>query len=320
MDMLNIFTPNNHNGDGKVAEVVNGSGKEKKVNYQTYVDPTGELDSKKLGWGIWYVEHRLLLYRILLIGLIVLSAIFWLFSLWKLGDYLIFGYAADQRLHQNLSRFSNYTLSQPHFAPAPVSIVSTQILPGGKDKYDAVAEIINPNDHWLVKFNYYFIVGGARTQTQTTFLLPNEDRLVGTLGLTDAQEATLILENITWTRISAHTVPNPKTWQADRLNFEVTDFGFNALQTTESPNAHAITFTFTNNSPFNYVNPKFYVGLYSQDSLVGVLPLQLPSFNSLEVKKIDLRSFVSSLSVDSVKVFPMINVYDPAVYLPPAAK
>jgi len=59
MDMLNIFTPNNHNGDGKVAEVVNGSGKEKKVNYQTYVDPTGELDSKKLGWGIWYVEHRL---------------------------------------------------------------------------------------------------------------------------------------------------------------------------------------------------------------------------------------------------------------------
>jgi len=318
--MLNIFTPNSHDSDGKVAEVVNGNSKEKKVDFRTYVDPTGEMGSKELGRGIWYVEHRLLLYRILLIGLVALSAIFWLFSLWKLGDYLIFGYSADQLLYQNLSRSNNYTLSQAHFAPAQVSIVSTQILPGGKDKYDAISEIINPNDHWLVKFDYYFVVGGVRTETQTSFLLPDEDRLIGALGLTDAQEATLILDNVTWTRISAHTVPNPKTWQADRLNFEVTEFGFNNLQTTEAPNAHTITFTFTNNSPFNYVNPKFYVGLYSQDSLVGVLPLQLPSFNSLEVKKVDLRNFVSSLSVDSVKVFPMINVYDPAVYLPPAEK
>ncbi len=318
--MLNIYTPNNHNGESPAAKALNGkkNGKEKKADFRTYIDPTGELDSKKLGWGIWYVEHRLTLYRVLLISLIALSAVFWLFSLWKWGNYLIFGLTADQRLGQELSRFNNYTLAQPHFAPAPISVISTQVLPGGKDKYDVVAEVINPNDHWLARFDYYFIVGSEKTPAQTSFLLPDEARLVGILGLSSAQAATLVLENVAWTRISGHTVPNPKAWQADRLNFAVSDFGFNSLQTVEAPHANTITFSFTNNSPFNYVEPKFIAGLYQGDTLVGVLPLQLPVFNSLETKKIDLRSFVPNLGVDSLKVFPLINVYDQAVYLPPA--
>jgi hypothetical protein len=47
-----------------------------------------------------------------------------------------------------------------------------------------------------------------------------------------------------------------------------------------------------------------------------MLPFHLERINSLETKKIDLRSFVPNLAVTGVAVYPLINIYDATVYAP----
>jgi len=316
--MLNLYNANNHSAP--LPSTPSGAPKNGKKNFERYESPGGEFTGKELRAGFWYVKHRLLLYRLLVWGLLAFAAINWGFSLWRWGDYLIFGLSADRKLEQNLSRFFDYTVIHEHYSPQPLQVLGTQVLNGGVDKYDAVAEVANGNSRWLARFDYFFSVGGENTPKQSGWVLPGEEKPLVFLGLKSASypgDAVLVLENISWSRVSNHSVPDTKRWQEERLNFSTSDFSFTRPETAEGISAHAVRFKLANNSPYGYVQPKFYVGLFLDQSMVGILPLELDSLRSLEIKNIDLRSFAQNLSVNDVKIFPLINPYDPAAYLPP---
>lgn len=311
--MLNLYNINNHNGS-TTAPPTNQA--KKKVNIAKYEDPTNEFGAKEFKYGTWYIKHRLILYKTLIGFLIGISAIFWLFSLWKWGVYIL-DYNKTQQLQQSLSGSVNYTGIHSHFSAQPLQVISSQVLPSGQNKYAAMAQVINPNGRFLIFFDYYFVVGGQNTPVQKTFLLPGESRPLSYLGVENAGGADLILENITWQRISAHDVVNTKDWQAYRLNFAVSDFVFLKSLAQEGNNADAVQFKLTNNSPYSYVNPDFYVVLSSSGGMVGILPLHLDSIKSLETKSIDLRSLAPGLYVSDIAVYPIINVYDSSAYLSP---
>ena len=195
------------------------------------------------------------------------------------------------------------------------------MFPGGVDKYDAVADVANPNERFFVSFRYYFIVDGKNTPAQNGFLLPGENKPLAYLGIESSavpREATIVFEELQWRRISARTIADVRAWQENRLNFSVENFVFTPRNTVEGGgDTHRIQFSIINNSPYSYVEPQFYVALLSQDALVGILPLRLDSLESLEKKQIDLRSFVPNLTVDGVKVYPLIDIYASAAYLQP---
>lgn len=319
--MLNIYNPNNHDGDKTAPIVKNGvvspSGTSaKKTDFAKYEDPTQEFTSQELKWSFWYVKHKALLYKILVISLISINVVFILFGLWKWADYLL-GLQDAGRVQNSLSAAINYTGIQAHFSAQPIQAINTQILFSREDKYDAVAELINPNSKFLAKFSYYFIVDGEKTPIQKTFLLPGESRLVAYLGIKGGfgSTPTIVLENIEYQRISAHKITDTIGWQAYRLNFQVSDFVFLKSLAQEGVNTDAIQFKLTNASPYSYAGVDFYVALLQNGQMVGILPLHLDSINSLETKNIDLRNFVSGLSVTEIALYPIINVYDDAVYL-----
>lgn len=318
--MLNIYNPNNHNGDKTAAAAKNGAANPdgtaaKKTDFTKYEDPTKEFTSQELKWSFWYVKHKALLYKILLISLITINAIFILFSLWQWGSYLL-GLGDARRLESNLAASIDYTGIHPHFSAQPIQAVNTQIFSSRENKYDAVAELINPNNRFLAKFSYYFIVGSEKTPAQKTFLLPGESRLVAYLGIRDGAAAVpvIVLENVTYQRISAHEIPDTASWQDYRLNFQVSDFIFLKSLAQEGQNTDAVQFKLTNASPYSYVAVDFFVALLQNGQMVGILPLHLDSINSLETKNIDLRNFASGLSVTEIALYPIINVYDEAVY------
>lgn len=310
--MLNLYNINNHNGSTTSPPT---NQVKKKVDITKYEDPTHELDSKEFKYGVWYVKHRLFLYKLLVGSLIGLGGIFWLFSLWNWGIYIL-DYSKTQQMLLSLSSSINYTGLHPHVSAQPIQVISSQVLPSGQNKYAAVATVINPNNRFLTFFDYYFVVNGQNTPVQKTFLLPDESRPLSYLGVENSGSADLVLENITWQRISAHEVVNTKDWQAYRLNFAVSDFLFLKSLAQEGNNADAVQFKLTNNSPYSYVNPDFYVVLLQNDGVVGILPLHLDSIKSLETKSIDLRSLAPGLYVSDIAVYPIINVYDNSVYLP----
>ena len=317
--MLNIYNPNNHPGAAPLNGATPG-----KPNNQTskpasskYEDPTQEFTSQELKWGFWYVKHKALLYRVLLIGLIAVNSVFIIFGLWQWGSYLL-GIPDSQRVQTSLSTAINYTGIHPRYSAQPIQAISTQIFSSRENTFDAVADLINPNNRFLASFDYYFVIGGVKTQTQKTFLMPGESRLAAHLGIADGAGSSpvIVLENIKYERVSAHEIPDTISWQAYRLNFQVSDFVFLKSLAQEGTNTDALQFKLTNSSPYSYVNTDFYVGLLQNGQMVGILPLHLDSINSLETKNIDLRNFAPGLSVTEIALYPIINVYDDEVYAP----
>lgn len=316
--MLNIYNANNHNNPtGKDLAAVKGGAR--KSGFEKYQDPTGEFPGWELKFGFWYAKNRLLLYKLLVGFLVVFSAVTILFGLWQWGSYLIFGLTDDALLRKNLSSPVDYTVIHPRYSPAPLQILDTQILPGGVNKSDLVTEVVNPNERFVAEFDFYFVVGENKTPVARALLLPGEGRPVATLGFEGALPgADFVLENVVWLRISNHRVADTKAWQEERLNFMVSDFSFTrAGGLPEAPTAHAIRFKLANDSAYSFVQPSFYAGLLEGETLVGILPLKLDELKSRETKEIDLRSFTENLSVDGVKIFPLINIYDRGVYLAP---
>ena len=288
--------------------------------YSSYVDTSGELGSKELGYGMWWVSHKADIFRIVVFLLAICSAVLWAFSLWKGSVYGWYLFSKEPKLVAEIKKVPNFTQLYPRFSPTPLQVVDTTVVPGGVDKYDLVAEVANTNQWFIADFDYYFQVGSTTTSLNHATLIPGEERPVAYLGFdgSASDSATaLIITNVRWKRISNKIVPSPAVYQSNRLQFQVTDFAFIRAEANPGVTAHTIKFNLTNNSPFPYKNPLFYVGLYVSDALVGIAPLELSDFKSLETRAIDVRSFVQNLNVTDIKVFPRINVYDPNVYVKP---
>lgn len=310
--MLNMYNVNNQNGQHEMPAAKNGQVK-KAGDFNKYDDPNKEFSAKQLRWSVWYVRNRLFLYRLATGLLIGVSVILWLFSIYKWAMFAL-DWKADQATFQSLSASVNYTGIHAHFAAQPVQVLNAGLYAGGPEKYDAIAEVFNPNERFLAKFDYYFVVNDVKSAPRSTFLLPGENRPLAELGLATNGSASLGFENISWKRISAHQIKNTKDFQAYRLYFSVSEFVFLKNLAQEGRNTDAVQFKFTNNSPFSFKDANFYVALLQNGGMVGILPLKLDTFMSLETKNIDLRSLVTGLQVTDIAVYPIINVYDEGVY------
>ncbi|MBU1613376.1 hypothetical protein KKC87_03015, partial [Patescibacteria group bacterium] len=308
--MLNLYNANNHNGNGidkgSVRVPLNKNGK--KANFEKYQDPSGDFPASAFKWSFWYIKNRVLLFKILIGTLIGLSVIFWSLSLWKWGDYLIFGLPEMQNLSRESATFIDYTGLHPAFTAQPLQVIGTQVHSGSAGKIDAVAEMTNPNSKFIVYFDYYFVFGAEKTPAQKGFLLAGESRPIVQLGLDGAVysgSASLTLENISWRRISGHEALDPSAWQKERLNFVVSDFQYLSRGSALAGDSSAVQFKLKNDSAYGYASPKFLIGLFQNQSLVGVVPYELDAFVAQETREIDARNFSPSLNVNEAVVYPL---------------
>jgi hypothetical protein len=291
----------------------------KKADFRKYKDPTDEFNSKELQYSIWYVQHKVLIYRLCIFSLVIINIFFLLLAGVQWTVYIA-GIPAASQLEIEAARAPNYTVFDQQFSPQPLQVNQTNIFSGGINKYDIVSEVVNLNTRFVASFSYSYIIGNQKTEPQSATILPGQTTLIANLGLTTAlNNATLQVEDLTWKRLSNHTIVDPKAFQTERLNFVVNNFVFSGAYGQGDLKVNRMTFNFANASAFSYRQPKFYVGLYNGGGLIGVMPLQYDSFASQETKAVDLRNFVNNAQVGSVRVFPRINVYDQNVYLPPAS-
>ena len=249
-------------------------------------------------------------------GLIALVILFWGYSVWGWINYFL-GITPDKMVQASLTQSINYTYYHQQFGAKSLQINSLQSFNSGIDKYDAIAEIKNPNNNFIAFLNYSFTVNGTSTITQNTFLLPGESRPIAIMGLkssSDIGTPVLNMQSLTWQRIPTREVSDPKSWQLSHLNFAISSSTF-IKASASGASADIIRFSLTNKSPYDYYAPSFYVGLYQNGNLAGILPLYFDSFKSAEVKEIDLRSLAPSLQVTEVLIYPIINIYNKDAYL-----
>src|SRR3989338_9513504 len=94
-----------------------------KASYAKYVSPTGELETRELKLGEWYLRHKFHL-RNVGVGLLAAWCVLTVgFSFWKWGEYLVVGYEEDTRLLSLARRqFEHYAALQPRYAAKELSV------------------------------------------------------------------------------------------------------------------------------------------------------------------------------------------------------
>ncbi len=316
--MLNIYNQQNPDRENGVAP--GAVPKKLHADFNKYEDPSGEFTAGEFKQSLWYVKHKLLLYKILVGFLIAWIVIFGGYALITLADYLIFGIASDINLHKQLSSFPNYTNVQPKYAPIPLQIQGVSSLPGGSTSFDLIAQVANPNKNFIVYFDYYFVAGEEKTPIQHGFLMAGETKPLVYFGMKGGYpgDVNFALENLTWKRLRAQEIKDPLSFQAQRLNFTPSNFNFVSQAASDGLAANVITFDIKNNSAYGYRDANFVVGLMNGGGgLSAVMPLLLRDFKSGETRNIDLRNFVLNLPVESIQLFPLIDTYNKDVYLAP---
>lgn len=316
--MLNIYSQQNPERD-----TTNGSAPAPKkihADFTKYEDPSGEFGAAEFKRSMWFVKHKLQLYKLLVGFLIVWIIGFGGYAIITLADYLIFGIVTDLNLGKQLTSFPNYTNIQPKYAPAALQVQGVSVLVGGANAFDLAAQVYNPNKNFIAYFDYHFDIGDQKTPVQSGFLLAGETKPIVYFGLKGGYpgDPNLVLENISWKRVRAQVIKDPVGYQTERLNFLTSNFSFVSQAASEGVGANIVKFDLKNDSAYGYRDANFVVGLMNGGGgLSAVMPLLLKDFKSGETRAVDLRNFVSNLPVDSIQLFPLIDIYNKDVYLAP---
>jgi len=285
-----------------------------------YKDPLGGMSGKDLKRAEWLIMHRQLLRRIVIGFLTTLSAITLSFSLWQWGDYFIFGLTDDAIMYrEQVANFPNYAALHSVTGATELGYGELSVYKSGADQYDFAVNVTNPNKAWLATVIYHAKYGGAESQRFINFILPGETRPLAILGEKISSypaSAELVIDETRWQRINPHEIPDPAPFMAERRQFEFDNFHFDRGDGTLGT-VPSVQFDLTNFSSYSYWQAEFYVELLNGHQVAGVAYVTVSQFRAGEKRAVRFGLFGDSINVSDIAVYPVINVFDPGVYMPP---
>jgi hypothetical protein len=277
-----------------------------------------DISEKQLNWGYWFVTHKLLLRRLLIIALIAGNAALFGFSGYAFFTDLSNASARNQQLQELATSQLNPAVVA---AQAPQSITSSnaQVLVSN-GKYDFVSTIKNPNRYFSARFSYRFVAGSFATPPAVGFVLPGEEKFVVTLGqATDTRPsgAALEISNIIWQRVDRHTIPDWMTFASQHLNFPITDISYTpGIEITPGkPTIGRTSFTVANNTGFGYYDVRLLVLMYRGAALAAVNTTILPTFAPGESRSAEVTWYEDFGAISQIKVIPEIDITSSASYI-----
>lgn len=270
------------------------------------------LSEKQFNFGYWYTTHKPQLYIALLVSIIIFDLSLGGYNLYKWGDYLINGYANDQKLAVQIAQsLSNPTVLRDILGPKELVVQWTNVFPGTAT-VDVVSIVKNPNPKYIAYFDYDFGAGG---NTKQAFLLPNEEKPVAELGIKGIgiTDATLEIKNIKWQHVDMHQIKDINAFINDRLTFSNTGFKFMPAYRSGLKD-NSVSFNVSNDTFFNFWQADFWVILKVNETPVGIERLALDNFRSTEKRDVTL-TISAGISPNNIQLVPDIDVFDPKSFL-----
>ncbi len=295
--------------------------RKKQQQFERYQSPDAGLSNKGLTFGVWFVQHKPVLKTIGLLLLLIIAIPLFLYGIIGWGMYLISGFDKDRALEIQVRQTAiNFDAVQQKLAPQPLSFGTTLAFQSGEGRYDLVTSVSNNNPFHVAKMRYHYLFSQGSSVIIETVLLPGATRPMVAFGV--ASEGTpigarLVVDEIDWDRIDNHTITAPQEYVQDRTEVTVGAVTFFRKGSTGELDTHRIEFSVTNNTPYSYWQGEFLVLYYHQGELEGVAPLSLPQFRAGQTRTVDLRSLSPTLTVSSVELVPLMNVFDPATFMAP---
>ncbi|MBT3230628.1 hypothetical protein HN358_02495 [Candidatus Uhrbacteria bacterium] len=255
----------------------------------------------KIFFILWVV------FDVALVGLLILVTVGYLISgQWK-------DRASTAGLVQNLSSIHSAAESQS----ASSIFVGETVVIGSGDGYDFYVELENSNEDWYASFDYAFEFGSEKTSQHHGFILPGESRVFVALNEEfegGASGAEMIVSDIEWQRVDAHSVDDYSQWYADHIDFQIVDSEHGTVK-VGSENIVRSSFTIKNNTPYSYWSAPFVLILERNGTPVGVNQISIAGFETGETREIDINWFDNTPSSGDLVIQPAIDYLDDDVYM-----
>lgn len=277
-----------------------------------------DITEKQLKWGYWFVTHKLLLRRVLVVVLLLANAALFGFSGYAFVADLLNASLREAQLQSLVTNRLNPAVAD---AQAPQSLTSSnaQVLVSN-GKYDFVVTVKNPNRYFSARFSYRFVAGSFATPPTVGFILPSEEKFVVTLGqAADARPsgAALEISNIVWQRIDRHAIPDWTVFSSQHLNFPITDISYTpGIEIAPGkPTIGRTTFTIANNTGYGYYDMRLLVLMYRGPALAAVNTTILPTFAPGETRNGDVTWYEDFGAISQIKVIPEIDITNDASFI-----
>lgn len=259
--------------------------------------------------GLWFSEKRVFLTHLLIIFLILISAIFFIYSAYQFFLYF--------KNNSNQSSLTDNNLTSPRNLITELKIDPPQFFKNG-NRYDLVAKVTNPNDKFSAKFKACFNLSGVEFACVDSFALPSETKYIFSLAQDIKDEPKTLsfsVKDIVWQRINAHVIPNWANFSAAHLNFSFADINFYSISNNDVVNDNNILeFNVKNLSSYSYYDLPLNIALFNGEQLVGVNIYYLSNFLSGETHNIKINWPGNYRNV-RVEIVPNLNILDDSVYL-----
>lgn len=283
----------------------------KSVDLNKYNDPT-DLSPKNLEIGLWIATNHKLIYKILIITLAFIAAVFLLYSSYGYIYYFVFGREQDKSLEQNVSGIDliNYRLKNTplELIHAPARAITNN------SGSDFVVHLKNSNEKQVASFSFCF-VGEEKEACGSSFILPNEEKDILLINSDVKIPSGLVefkLKDIVWQKIKTSEIPDWNAFKNQRLDFLITEPKFSDY----SNNVSYLEFEITNNSSYNYFEVPLNLVISQNDNILAVNRYVIKELNSKETKKIRLSWPEAANLTGKISVTPEINILNSDVYKP----
>lgn len=276
-----------------------------------------ELSNQQLGFGYWYVTHKLALKRILTVALLVADVLLVAYLLFL----LIINLGIRQPQHDAAiaslltdGGFASISAARDTQLPRTIQISGIETLASGSFA-DIIATITNPNQKWGATFSYSFSLASGTTRARSGFIFPGETKRIYDLNVENGTTVTSVnLSNVTWAR--ENNFSSLYTERITPLAFsDIQYIPSQELQVSDKVPVSRVRFAVANNTAYNYRDPGFTVLLLSGTSIAGISSIYTDQLLAGEKKTLEVTWFTRLPRVTTIQVIPEINILDQSVYL-----
>lgn len=269
---------------------------------EEYKDTSG-LSLKDFRAGLWLARNRKRIYRLFVYLLIMLCLSLFGYSAYRAVEYF----------NSDTGAADNNDFSFPRQTPDEIQYGNVKALRTGEG-YDLTAQVNNTNDKYIGYFSFCFVQGEKELACDESFVLPNEEKYIFSLGVNgyDGSGVSLSIKNLSWQRIDLHKVPDWDAFKKERLNLPVSGIDFKK----DNAGFYQLEFSISNKSPYSYIQVPLSIILLKNGQVAGVNRYFIKPFNSGQDKSIHLTWLApDSVAVDSVMIIPDLDIYDDASYI-----
>ena len=279
-----------------------------------------ELDPSPVARGYWFITHKLAIAKWSQVALYIVIALSYLLFFVQFAVYL-YRYNDWGNLVARSIRPS-YDWTAIHAQKAPLSLVvgTPTVFPRSDNRYDIVVDVYNPNAQWAVKSVAYTfgINGGVTFPAKTGFVLPQEHTFFSFLNAptdTPIHEVGVALAPPVWQRMITQPAQSWIFTEQPQFVGKQVVIDHNTQKIVPA----RITWTVRNGSTLNFRGVTWLVAVYRGNNLISYYEYQSGKFPFFDEQPFELFVYDALSQVDSVKVIPVVNIFDSSFTYQPSS-